>query len=116
MTFVNFSNHITENWSSEQVEEAEKYGEIVYVPFPNVSPLCDEDEVSKLANEYVKRILETNPRAVMCQGEFTLCFKVVNLLKQKGIKVFAGCSERKVVEEANGKKTAQFVFERFREY
>lgn len=116
MTFVNFSNHITENWSSDQVEEAEKYGKIVYVPFPNVSPLCDENEVSKLANEYVERILETDPRAVMCQGEFTLCFKVVSLLKKKGIKVFAACSERKVVEEANGKKTALFVFERFREY
>lgn len=116
MTFVNFSNHITENWSSKQVEEAEKYGKIVYVPFPNVSPLCDEDEVSKLANIYLERILAKEPVAVMCQGEFTLCYKMVNLLKQKGIKVFAGCSERKVVEEANGKKTALFVFERFREY
>jgi len=81
--FINFSNHPSANWSKEQINEALKYGEIIDIPFPEVDPKLDTEEISQLACEYTKKILEYKPVAVLCQGEMTLSFKVVEKLNQK---------------------------------
>ena len=120
MYFVNFSNHPSESWNEQQKTEAEKWGEIVDVPFPNVQPEASCEEIRNMAESCVEKIQEYHPMAVMCQGEFTLTYHVVRLLKEHGIKVVSACSERKAVEKKKEDgtvyKSAVFRFTQFREY
>ena len=114
-TFVNFSNHPSCRWSDLQIREAKKFGLIVDLPYPTVNPGFGEQEIAELSDEYVEKILAYNPSAVLCQGEFTLCYGVVSRLKSLGVAVMAACSERDVIETEEGKIT-KFKFVRFREY
>lgn len=118
--FVNFSNHPSEFWDDLQRQAAMKWGNIVDVPFPIVEPEADEAEILSLAAHSVDRILAYAPDVVMCQGEFTLCFAVVKLLKEQGVVAVAACTRRTVKESRNSngvyKKESVFQFERFREY
>lgn len=114
--FVNFSNHPHEKWGKEQLSAAKEYGEVVSIPFPAVSPSASEQDIESLAREKVREILDKEPAAVLCQGEFTLVFRVVSLLKQHGIKVVAACTERVATELEDGTKMSKFSFVQFREY
>lgn len=118
--FLNCSNHISARWSQEQKLMAEKWGEIVDYEFPSVSVDANEDDVQDMAEQIAKEIINMQPDAVMCQGEFTLTYSLVNILKKQGIIVLAACSERKTVEKtlSNGdtEKISVFEFKRFREY
>lgn len=113
--FVNYSNHPSDKWDVEQISEASKYGRIVDIPFPNVPPLMDEDGIASMADEQVALILSYSPDAVMCQGEFTLSYSVINRLLEAGISVLAACSDR-VKEEKDGMMISNYKFIRFREY
>ena len=118
--FINFTNHPSAKWSLNQLENAEIYGDITDIPFPEVSPDGDENYILQLSNQYIAEILKYNPDAVLCQGEMTLAFRVANLLIHKGIIVLAACSKRIVTEKigVNGEtiKNAEFNFTRFRKY
>jgi len=114
-TFINLSNHPSAAWGDAQKEAALKYGELVDVQFPAVDPRASKEEVEALAEKILKQVLELSPAAVMCQGEFTLAYAIVNLLKKNGIPALAGCSDR-LVEERDGKRISEFVFVQFREY
>lgn len=118
--FINCSNHPSSRWSSAQRVAAEKYGKITDIPFPAVACDLTDTQLEKLADQVVAEILEQEPEAVMCMGEFVVCFRIVQKLKKKGIKVVASCSERQAVEhvEEDGTvhKEAIFIFRRFREY
>ena len=100
---VNFTNHPSSQWGERQLREAEKYGDIVDVPFPAVDPEEDEAYIGVLAS------------AVLCQGEFCLVYRVVSLLKEKNITVLAACSERCVIQNGD-RKEVTFSFRRFRRY
>ena len=119
-SFVNFTNHTSANWGKEQTMAAQSYGNIIDVPFPAVPPAADTDTVVKLAVESIKRIEEKEPACVLCQGEFTLSYHVIKMLKEKNIPVVCACSERNTTEEAmpdgSIKKVAVFNFVQFREY
>ena len=91
------------------------YGEIVDIPFPAVSASGDENYIQNMAEECVGEIMLHHPAVVLCQGEFNLCYQVVSLLKENGIKVMAACSQRMVTAYGN-KKEVLFCFERFRYY
>lgn len=118
--FVNCSNHNSKNWSIEQLTAAQKWGEIVDYPFPSVDAYASEEQILNLAEEILSKLLEMKPDAVMCQGEFTLVYALVNKLKEQGIPVVAACSERKTVEEklpdGSITKTSVFEFVKFRHY
>lgn len=114
--FVNFTNHPSDRWSQEQLQAALKYGEIVDIPFPEVPATADENTINKMAREYHGKIMEQNPAAVLCQGEFCLAFQVISLLQRSGVTVLAACSERNVKSEDNGRKITVFEFKRFRKY
>jgi hypothetical protein len=118
--FVNFTNHDSDRWSETQRREARKYGEIVDLPFPHLSPAADEADVRRTAGECAAKILALNPAAVLCQGEFSLCHALVNLLMQEGVTVMCACSEREVEEkilpDGSTEKTTRFEFQRFRKY
>ena len=119
-SFVNFSNHPSEKWSKSQRSAAEEYGTIIDIPFPTVRADASEEEIAELAAQMTEEILSCRPAAVMCQGEFTLTFAVVERLKARGVRTFAACSERKVIEKERDdgafEKTVYFEFVRFREY
>jgi len=108
-SFVNFSNHPSARWSESQLAEAMHYGEVRDIQFPAVAPSLDEREIICLAEQWANKILQMNPVAVMCQGEFSLCFAVTQLLQTKGIPVFCACSQR-------AESKAEFAFVRFRKY
>lgn len=118
--FVNCSNHPSAGWSRRQIIEASHYGKIVDIPFPQVACDLSDEELECLAEQVTEEILKQEPNAVMCMGEFVVCFRIVQKLKEKGIRVLASCSERKSVEHINEDGTVQkesvFQFMGFRKY
>ncbi len=119
--FVNFSNHPLETWTEEQKSAARLIsdGTLVDLPFPQVSPNADERTVTETANQYAFRILAMQPAAVMCMGEFGVCFQTVRVLQQHGILCVYSCSGRQASEEQTTEgiiKRSCFVFRRFRRY
>lgn len=118
--FLNISNHKSENWSVNQINEAEKYGKIIDIPFPAVNPRESDEYMHDLVDEYYQKVMEYEKPTVMVQGEFVFTYRLVNQLKQAGIKVVASCSERRVTEEIDENgctiRRSQFEFVKFREY
>lgn len=117
-SFINFTNHPSSQWSESQILAAKSFGEIIDLPFPSVDPFCDEEEIEQLAKQYVDKITDNNPVAVLCQGEYSLAYAVTFLLRQKQIPVLAACSSRMVTEvSVNGETRRESVFQfvRFRE-
>ena len=117
--FVNHTNHPSAAWSAIQKKVAEMYGKIYDFPFPEIDSEWDEETVRNFAYENCKRIMALQPAAVLCQGEFTYCHALINLLKEKGVLVLAACSNRETKEwQEDGKnvKKAFFTFIRFRAY
>lgn len=122
--FINFSNHRIENWGAEQLVEAQKHGEIVDLPFPNVNPEGGENYIASLTDEYVEKIVsymqDPAKDVVHVMGELNLIYSVVTKLKAQGIKCVASTTERQVMEKVseNGEinKESTFRFIKFREY
>jgi hypothetical protein len=124
---LNLSNHPSVNWSKEQLEAAHvQYGGVVDMPFPQISPEATTDEVMELAKAYSRKVIlydsnelsGTTPSvsAVHLMGEMTFVVALISLLQSEGIEVICSTTERRVLEEKDGKKTMQFVFCRFRAY
>lgn len=102
-------------------QAAEKYGEIIDLDFPNVSPEWSEEELYQLADQECGKILDLlkgNPdSAVLCQGECALNFLIVKFLLDEGVKVVTAVTERDVDEVRKGEvieKRSKFVFQKFR--
>ena len=99
--FVNLSNHPSNRWERAQLETArENYGEIVDMPFPQVTPDASNDELQILAQEYVQRIMsltKSQTVTVHIMGEMTF-------------------TERKNTYNDDGTKVSEFQFVKFREY
>ena len=117
--FINHSNHSSSSWDPLQYEEASQYGIVIDRPFPHISPTLSHEEVRLLVEEEGAWIRQQHPKMVMCQGEFTYTYLMVNYLKSHHIPVVAACSDRNVEEYLEGhlsKKLVTFKFIRFREY
>ena len=84
--FVNLSNHPSVSWSREQLEAAKAYGEVIDLPFPDVSPQMDEQELSLLADDYLQRVRDISPEpcTIHVMGELTFSFVMVSRLLAKG--------------------------------
>lgn len=113
--FVNFSNHPSTAWTSQQFDAALQYGPVIDLPFPPVDPFMNEEDLCHLAEVKVGEILALKPAAVMCQGEFGLSFSVTQKLLSAGIVVLYACSERNVQVEGNV-KSVRFDFVQFRRF
>ena len=116
---LNLSNHPTKIWSPSQLEAAQNaYESVVDLAFPQISPQATTQEVADLAKRYLKQIMVEYPNltAVHLMGEMTFTATLVRLLQKKGILVISSTTERIVLEEKDGKKTAQFLFCQFRTY
>lgn len=118
--FLNYSNHPYLMWSQKQKDAAKQYADsFEELAFPAVSSSETHGEIEELAKNELEKILKYNPKFVMCQGEFTLTYRIVELLKRRGVTVLAACSERKVedvmVDDVYSKQVV-FEFVQFREY
>ena len=118
-SLINFSNHPSQYWSREQIDAAVSYGRIIDLPFPVINPEADEADLKKLAEEYVKQILEfeeQNNITVHIMGEMTFTYMVVSQLKAMGIECIASTTIRDAEYSSDGKKISDFQFVRFRKY
>ena len=114
---INLTNHPLHKWDEKQQELAEKiYGEVVDIQFPNIPPDAGEDDIIRLADEYLQKILPQKPDAVHIQGEFTFTYRMVKILTEHGIKCIASTTNRIMHENPDGSRTYRFEFVRFREY
>ncbi len=117
--FLNYSNHPSGNWGGAQIEAAQRYGKIIDMPFPNIPPDLPEKEMDVLVQQEIGRIKREKPSCVLCQGEFTFTYRLINHLKANKIKAVAACSERRTVETVEDGKTikkTEYEFKGFREY
>ena len=53
--FINYTNHPSASWGEKQMDEAKKYGEIVDMPFPNISPQMTVQELTELVKTESKK-------------------------------------------------------------
>lgn len=133
---LNLSNHPSANWSADQMQAATQlFGAVEDLTFPQIDPKANHLEIKKLAAEYFKLIKQNSDTikllraqtddgafsgsskiTIHVMGELTFCFALVQLLKNENIPCVASTTERLVLEEKDGQKTAQFKFVRFREY
>lgn len=113
---LNLSNHPSANWPPGQWNTAiEQFGSVQDLPFPQINPNANADEIEQLAEEYETKVRLLNPSAIHIMGEMTFTYKLVNRLKAIGISCIASTTER-TTEEENGTKTSVFKFVRFRSY
>jgi len=121
---INLSNHPSTKWQEKQFTLANKnFGHIYDLDFPAVPPDYNRSQVIKMAKELLDQIMlifnnnnnDLNVNAVHIQGEFTLVFNLITLLKEKNIICIASTSVRDVIEIGE-KRIINFKFERFREY
>jgi len=118
--FINISNHASSGWSEQQLKKAKEYGEVIDIPFPEVNPRADSDEINRQVEELYGQVMKYQDPVVMVQGEFVLTFRLVTKLLAAGLRVVAACSERNTVEEideeGNTVKKIRFEFVGFKEY
>ena len=113
---LNLSNHPSVSWSKEQFDAAVlQYGSIEDLPFPQIAPDATTEDVTQLAQTYFEEI-DPSVSAVHLMGEMTFVYVLVGLLQRAGIQVVCSTTQRTVLEELDGKKTAQFRFVQFRAY
>jgi len=119
-TFINLSNHASQQWSEPQRTAAEKYGVITDMQFTAVPPDADSAEVDSLVSEYLERLSQYDIGAVLLQGKFVFTYRLVSRLKEQGITVLSACSERRVTEQTDAEGRTHWVseyeFVQFREY
>lgn len=96
--FINFTNHPSTQWSAEQKAAAQVYGKVIDLAFPAIDPATNEAVLDSLAAVYADHILHLSPDAVLCQGECTFVYRVVQRLEAAGIPTLAACSRRKSQE------------------
>ena len=118
--FINYSNHPSCNWSSEQMTAAKEYGkEVVDIAFAQIDPEANSEVISKTVESETAKLLDAaagKNATVHIMGEMTLTFALVKRLQARGIRCVASTTERCVRETAEGVKESIFKFVRFREY
>ena len=117
---INFTNHPSTQWSAEQKTAAQVYGKVIDLAFPAIDPATNEAVLDSLAAVYADHILHLDPDAVLCQGECTFVYRVVQRLEAAGIPTLAACSRRQSQEttcpDGSTLKRSIFAFAGFRRY
>jgi CRISPR-associated Csx2 family protein len=119
---INLSNHPSSTWNNEQIQAAaEQFGEVVDVPFPDIDPQWNAEQIEQLADEYLLKIekmaVEHQAKpTVHLMGEYTFCFALVRKLQTIGINCVVSTSQRQATLNPDGTKTIAFNFVQFRPY
>ena len=118
--FINYTNHPVKDWSEEQVSAAKKYAEtLVDIPFIVIDPDKDEDDIEKIADSELKKILkvaEGQDATVHLMGEQTFSFSLIKKLQGLGVRCVASTTKREVKDLGDNKREVTFRFVKFREY
>lgn len=117
-TFINLSNLHTNKWPEDRLNGAKEIadgGEIINVALPMLSADATKEMIYEKALETVDKVMEYNPDVVFCQGEFSICFRVVELLKERKVTVVTVCNER-IIETVGNRQVPGFKFIQFREF
>lgn len=117
--FINFSNHPSVEWSEAQKNAAVEYGEIVDLQFPVIDETATDEDIKKLADEYLLKVREiTSPKnaTIHIMGEQTFLHSMLHRLQKAGYKCMASTTKRMVKFDEENRKITTFNFERFREY
>lgn len=118
--FINYSNHPSKEWGEKQLQAAMQYGPILDIPFPSISPELTEEEMDRLAARQAQLILSYGSPTVMVQGEAVFSFRLVTILKSRGLTVLAACSNREAtvctLADGTAVKESAFRFVRFFPY
>jgi hypothetical protein len=120
---LNLSNHPSHLWPKEQLNLAKQlFGDIIDIPFPDVSPSGDEKYIDQLSDEYLDKILDIlfehpkTPFVVHIMGELTFCFSLIKKLQQYNITCVASTTRRISEITPDNKKISKFDFVQFRKY
>ncbi|MBR0145081.1 MAG: hypothetical protein IJM25_00270 [Eubacterium sp.] len=127
---INNTNREHTTWGEDQLEASKDFGEIVDMIMPGIPAEADEAEADRIAGLVVRRILRRLGRenagtgneqdAVICQGDFTLVYRVVTRLKEAGVTVVAPSFQRVTKPTLRPDGTTvpgySFRFERYRQY
>ncbi len=117
---INLTNHPSTKWDDKQLNEAKMlYSEIMDIQFPNVSPEFTQEDIDRLGDEYLDKILSIDSKTlkiVHIMGEMSLTFNLINKLKQHDIPCVASTTQRDVEELSDGSKVVRFNFVQFRPY
>ena len=118
--FINYTNHPIAEWSDEQRSAAKKYAEtLVDIPFIGIDPDKNEDDIEKIADSELKKILkvaEGHDATVHLMGEQTLSFSLIKKLQGLGVRCVASTTKREVKDLGDNKREVTFRFVKFREY
>jgi len=113
---LNLSNHPSTAWPQNQLASASMWGDIQDLPFPQIDPSAQQDDIEALAKSYLTKILGLKPAAVHLMGELTFSFALVHLLKSHSINVLASTTHRTTEVRPDGTKISKFEFVQFRSY
>lgn len=118
---LNVTNHASSSWSGAQLQAAhEQFGPVIDLPFPHIDAQMEDEKINRLAREYLMKIESFDNPTVLLQGEFIFTYRLICLLKQKGIRVIACQSnierEEYLDENQNTVKRTIYRFSRFLEY
>ena len=118
---LNLTNHPGSRWSSRQMNAAlDAWESVVDYPFPDVFPEAEEKDIIRQARAIADDAESLHPDAVLCQGEMSMVFVLVQLFQEKGIPVYAATSRRISEESVNAdgsvEKESVFQFVRFRRW
>lgn len=121
---LNISNHPVSKWSAKQKTAAEKkFGQIIDVEFPSISPGATSDEIrgmavsfgNKIIAEYSKEFSKSGKTRIHLMGEITFCFALIDYLGREKYDFYASTSER-ISEQKGNRKIVEFRFVKFRKY
>lgn len=117
--FYNISNHPSKYWPQHQLSEAHQMaGEVVDIPFPEVSPYDGSDIITSKAKQFGQELISKleGGDVVHIMGEHTFMFSLVSYLLQHGVRCVASTTSREVEYNETGDKISQFHFVNFRDY
>ncbi len=117
--FLNCSaNYPSDMWDENATREAETYGKVTDMPIKMIEGETFSERFAK-AREYLARIDEIRPSAILLDGAFWTFYLMADALLRKGYTVLVKCSRRIVVEktEENGEivKNYEYHFVRYRQ-
>lgn len=96
----NISNHPSKNWSKDQKQAAienlamflseSNIVEIKDIPFPNITPDMDKNDITDLADEYVTKIQNANDCSlIVIDGQSNFVFSFVTFAIKRGLKCYS---------------------------
>ncbi|MGN0362547.1 MAG: hypothetical protein ACI4ET_06870 [Bilifractor sp.] len=125
--FINISNHPSVSWPDSEKREAERYGQVIDIPFPEIRIEYSSEQIDALVEETMKKLQAVAggiPKGrrivVMAEGEFVFTYRLVSKIKQTEMIPVAAITRRVSREKVDATgaviKTSQFIFEGFRRY